>query len=154
MITIIVFQAIKNTPFATAAVEARSTALVPFWVMKEVVAQWRTNYSCETLTAGRYLFQNDWKGKLIWILFLSGRVEKKSSLLTRQTQQQSKLSRHIDKVAFGFPDQISLQTDIISNFSPGIQHFKLLPNRQDNIPSPAQSNETKSLAIFQQTDYW
>ena len=36
-ITIIIFQAIKHTPVAVTATEARSTALVPFWVLKEVI---------------------------------------------------------------------------------------------------------------------
>ena len=37
-ITIIIFQAIKHTPVAVTAAEARSSALVPVWVLKEIIA--------------------------------------------------------------------------------------------------------------------
>ena len=42
-----------HTPLAVIAVEAKSIALLPFWVLKEEVA-W--------LCTGWYLFQNGWKG--------------------------------------------------------------------------------------------
>ena len=89
-LTIIIFQGKNHTPLAVSALEARFTALLSFWLLKEVVA-WLCVYSRLKLIVGRKRFKMAGKERsqlnsvlpLIWTLNLSGRVK----LPRRQTDK-------------------------------------------------------------------